>query len=209
MNNSTSTRYRLLGFSRRISLVTVLVSSLSLAQAQNTGTSSGPVIDDTTSELDATVVESTPARTAEPTQTVRRATVSRPVEIEVYDAIEPEVIAGGAEETFSLPGSGYFITNQDIRDQNYTNVNRVFAKVPGVYAREEDGSGLFPNISIRGVDGTRNEKITVMEDGILQAPAPYASPSAYYSPNIARMAGFEILWEPRSTPAGGKSVASK
>ena len=193
MNDTTSTRYRLPGFSHRITLMTLLASSLSLAEAQNTETNSGPVINDTTSELDATIVESAPVRTPEPTQTVRRATVSRPVEIEVYDSIEPEVIAGGAEETFALPGSGYFITNQDIRDQNYTNVNRVFAKVPGVYTREEDGSGLFPNISIRGVDGTRNEKITVMEDGILQAPAPYASPSAYYSPNIARMAGVEIL----------------
>ena len=32
-----------------------------------------------------------------------------------------------------------------------------------------------------------------MEDGILQAPSPYSAPSAYYSPNIARMAGVEIL----------------
>lgn len=177
----------------RISLMGILASWLNLADAQDTETATAPVIDDATSELDATIVESAPARTPEPTQTVRRATATRPVEIEVYDTIEPEVITGGAEDTFVLPGSGYFITSQDIRDQNYTNVNRVFAKVPGVYAREEDGSGLFPNISIRGVDGTRNEKITVMEDGILQAPAPYAAPSAYYSPNIARMAGVEIL----------------
>ncbi len=103
------------------------------------------------------------------------------------------MILGGATETYRLPGSGYFVTSQEIREQNYTNVNRVLAKVPGVYVREEDGAGLFPNISIRGVDGTRSEKITLMEDGILQAPAPYSAPSAYYSPNVARMAGVEIL----------------
>jgi len=175
----------------QISLAGIVASTLSLSEAQET--SSAPVIDDATSELDVTVVESAPAPAPAPTPRVRQATVSRPVEIEVYDTIEPEVITGGVEETYSLPGSGYFITSQDIRDNNYTNVNRVFAKVPGVYVREEDGAGLFPNISIRGVDGTRNEKITVMEDGILQAPAPYAAPSAYYSPNIARMAGVEIL----------------
>ncbi|MDF1823974.1 MAG: TonB-dependent receptor [Verrucomicrobiales bacterium] len=155
----------------------------------------GPVIDDATSELDVTIVTSTPAppREATPTETVRRATATRPVEIEVYDTIDPEFISGGAEETFTLPGSGYFVTAGEIRDQNYVNVNRVLARVPGVYVREEDGAGLFPNISIRGVDGTRSEKLTIMEDGILQAPAPYAAPSAYYSPNVARMAGVEIL----------------
>lgn len=156
---------------------------------------SGPIIDDSTGELDAIILEETPtpARTPSPGETVRRATTSRPVEVDVYDTLTPDVIVGGAEEAFRLPGSGYFVTSGDIRDQNYVNVNRVFAKVPGVYVREEDGAGLFPNISIRGVDGTRSEKITVMEDGILQAPAPYAAPSAYYSPNVGRMAGVEIL----------------
>lgn len=154
---------------------------------------SAPVIDDETGQLDATVVTATPARKPVEQQVVRQATASRPVEVEVYDTLTPDLITGGADDTYSLPGSGYFVTSQDIRDQNYTNVNRVFAKIPGVYVREEGGSGLFPNISIRGVDGTRSEKVTIMEDGILQAPAPYAAPSAYYSPNIGRMAGVEVL----------------
>ncbi len=173
--------------------LSISICSLLPSQAEDEVTNLGPVIDDNTSELDATIVSAAPARSPEVQQTVRQATASRPVEIEVYDTLTPELITGGANETYSLPGSGYFVTAQDIRDQNYTNVNRVFAKVPGVYVREEDGSGLFPNISIRGVDGTRSEKVTIMEDGILQAPAPYAAPSAYYSPNIGRMAGVEIL----------------
>lgn len=165
-----------------------------LAQAQEPAaapSASAPIIDDSTSELDATVVNSTPSAT--PNRTVRAATASRPAEVVVYDTIEPEVIPGGPVETFSLPGSGYFVTSEEIREFNYTNINRVLARVPGVYVREEDGSGLFPNISIRGVDGTRSEKLTIMEDGILQAPSPYSAPSAYYSPAVGRMAGVEIL----------------
>lgn len=172
-------------------LPALIVSGMGLAQAQETATTTAPVIDDTTSELDATVVTSSPAAPATPS--VRPATASRPVEVEVYDTIEPEIITGGPVETFSLPGSGYFVTSQEIREFNYTNPNRVLARVPGVYVREEDGAGMFPNISIRGNDGTRSEKITVMEDGILAAPAPYAAPSAYYFPNTGRMAGVEVL----------------
>ena len=111
-------------------------------------------------------------------------------EIETLEAV---TVIGDRLELFTLPGSGYLVDEAAIRDQNYTNINRVLAKVPGVYVREEDGYGNFPNISIRGGDGTRSEKVTVMEDGILTAPAPYSAPAAYYSPKVARMSGVEVL----------------
>ncbi len=162
------------------------------AQAQDAEKKLGPVIDDETGQLDATIVSAAPATE---TETSKPAAASPVVSIEVRDTLEPDLKIG-VNSTIVLPGSSYYISSDGIRDQNYTNVNRVLAKVPGVYVREEDGSGLFPNISIRGVDGTRSEKITLLEDGILQAPAPYAAPSAYYSPNIGRMAGVEIIKGP-------------
>lgn len=112
---------------------------------------------------------------------------------ETFDTLEPSVIIGSADEVFNLPGSGYYVDTNDIQENSYLSVNRVLAKVPGVYVREENGFGLFPNISIRGGDGTRSERVTIMEDGILQSPAPYSAASAYYSPNVSRMAGLEVL----------------
>ena len=107
--------------------------------------------------------------------------------------LEAMTVIGNKDEVFELPGSGYVVDAEEIRAQNYTNVNRVLAKVPGVYVREEDGFGNFPNISLRGADGTRSEKTTVMEDGILSAPATYSAPGAYYSPRAGRMNGIEVL----------------
>ena len=106
----------------------------------------------------------------------------------------PEVALIGSEASEQkLPASGAYIGEEELRRYLNVDVNRVLRQVPGVYLREEDGMGLFPNISIRGVTTERSKSVTVMEDGILSAPAPYSAPSAYYSPNVARMSGLEIL----------------
>ncbi len=113
--------------------------------------------------------------------------------VDTFDSLDAMVVIGSQDDVFKLPGSGYYVDTTEIQENSYLNINRILAKVPGVYVREEDGFGLFPNISIRGGDGTRSEKVTIMEDGILSAPAPYSAPSAYYSPNGPRMSGIEIL----------------
>ena len=102
-------------------------------------------------------------------------------------------IIGSETAARTLPASGSYIGAEELAKYNVTDVNRALRQSTGVYLREEDGFGLFPNISVRGVTTERSKAVTVMEDGILSAPAPYSSPSAYYSPNIGRMSGLEIL----------------
>jgi Fe(3+) dicitrate transport protein len=103
------------------------------------------------------------------------------------------MVIGNPANIKKIPGSAQVVTKEDIRQQNYDDINRVLRKVPGVYVREEDGFGLFPSISIRGVDTTRSSKITIMEDGVMMSPAPYTAPAAYYSPTTGRMSGLEVL----------------
>jgi len=113
--------------------------------------------------------------------------------IESIEELDSSSVVGNTERLFRLAGSAAYLDKQALTRQNSTNLNQIVARVPGVFARDETGTGFFPNLSIRGADGVRMDRTTVMEDGILMAPAPYSAPSAYYSPKVGRMRGLEIL----------------
>ncbi|NBB79164.1 MAG: TonB-dependent receptor [Verrucomicrobia bacterium] len=110
-----------------------------------------------------------------------------------YPQLDTFQVIGSKEAVFDIPGSSFYFGEADLERFKFSNINDILRQAPGVYVRDEDGFGIFPNISIRGVDTNRSAKVTLMEDGILTAPAPYSSPAAYYSPTAGRMSGIEIL----------------
>ena len=107
---------------------------------------------------------------------------------------ESEVTIIGSERALQLSeGSTDRIDSDAITRFESSDLNDVLASTPGVYIREEDGFGLRPNIGLRGTDPDRSAKISLMEDGILIGPAPYAAPAAYYVPNVSRMRAVEVV----------------
>jgi Fe(3+) dicitrate transport protein len=98
----------------------------------------------------------------------------------------------GARPAELAGGSASYVTIEQLERFRYTDVHRVLKQVPGLYVVEEDGYGLRPNIGLRGSGTDRNSRITVMEDGVLIAPAPYAAPAAYYFPTMQRMSAVEV-----------------
>lgn len=92
-----------------------------------------------------------------------------------------------------IPGSGQYISSKTLDKLNQPNINHVLRTIPGINIRDEEGFGLRPNIGLRGTSVNRSAKITLMEDGILIAPAPYADPEAYYFPTFLRIQAIEVL----------------
>jgi len=107
--------------------------------------------------------------------------------------LKANTILGNKFVAQNRTGASYYLSSQELDKFGNTDVNRALRQVPGVSLYEEDGFGLRPNLSLRGTSPQRSSKITLMEDGVLIAPAPYSAPAAYYFPSIGRMEAVEIL----------------
>ena len=106
--------------------------------------------------------------------------------------ITRESLTGGSNLIKDIPGAAHYMGTKELEKFNYSDINRILRNIPGINLQEEEGFGLRPNIGMRGTGVERSSKITLMEDGILAAPAPYVAPAAYYFPAAGRMEGVEV-----------------
>jgi Fe(3+) dicitrate transport protein len=107
---------------------------------------------------------------------------------------ERVMVVGSASLAESIPGSAHYLGAEELlrRKVGFDDVHRLLQPVPGVHVQDEEGYGHRPNIGLRGAGSDRSAKITLLEDGVLVAPAPYAAPAAYYFPVTGRMSGLEV-----------------
>lgn len=122
------------------------------------------------------------------------------------ETIESVSIIGTKADARRIAGSGTVISNEDLQKTIDTDIHKILSAVPGLFFRTEDGYGLRPNISIRGTSLDRSSKITIMEDGVLVAPAPYTSASAYYFPTTGRIHAVEVLKGPSAITQGPSTI---
>ena len=122
------------------------------------------------------------------------------------EIVESVTIIGSKEDQKNLAGSGQIISNDDLLKAMDTDIQKILTAVPGLYMRTEEGYGLRPNISIRGTAIERSAKVAIMEDGVLVAPSPYTSSSAYYFPTTGRIHAVEVLKGPAAVSQGPQTI---
>jgi Fe(3+) dicitrate transport protein len=116
------------------------------------------------------------------------ALIARPFELPVVETVGLNPAA-----FLTIPGSANVLGQRTLETSRPFTVNEVLRKLPGVNVRDEEGFGLRPNISVRGLNPTRSTKVTLLEDGVPLAYAPYGDNASYYHPPIHRFERVELL----------------
>lgn len=107
--------------------------------------------------------------------------------------LEEITIVGTRDALTQTAGAAAVIDAERLARFEHTDIQQIVREIPGVSVQLEDGYGLRPNLSIRGTASERSGRITLLEDNVLIAPAPYSAPSAYYFPTAGRMHQVEVL----------------
>jgi Fe(3+) dicitrate transport protein len=115
-------------------------------------------------------------------------------------------VIGTREALETLAGSGSLIDETQLQRSQVFTVNEALRKAPGVNVRDEEGFALRPNIGIRGLNPTRSTKVTLLEDGLPLAYAPYGDNASYYHPPIDRFERIEVLKGADSLAFGPQTI---
>ena len=89
------------------------------------------------------------------------------------DLLNTMVLAGTSNTILRLDGLAANLAEKSPR--------QLFARVPGVFAYDMDGSGNQVNISTRGLDAHRSWELNVRQDGVLLNSDLYGYPASHYS----------------------------
>lgn len=103
-------------------------------------------------------------------------------------------------------GSNTVISAKTLQRIQPLGTEEMIRMVPGVNIAGDMGISNRPNISIRGSDPRRSNKILLLEDGSPISPAPYLAPGAYYNPPADRLDGIQVIKGPDVLIYGANNI---
>jgi len=78
-----------------------------------------------------------------------------------------------AEEVKTWAGSRTVISNDQLEKGANRTLDDALQRVPGVKIQDETGTGVLPQIAVRGLYDSRSGRAQILEDGIPLVLAPY------------------------------------
>ncbi|WP_137894994.1 TonB-dependent siderophore receptor [Ramlibacter sp. 2FC] len=90
--------------------------------------------------------------------------------------------APGAAQAKTHPGARTVLGEQALEDQAARTLDDVLRQVPGTTVLDESGTGVLPNIGVRGLNPLRSEQVLLLQDGMPMTLAPYGQTGASLFP---------------------------
>ena len=100
-----------------------------------------------------------------------------------------------AQNTFIFAGKKNEVINLVQTDADITNKvgRQAFAKIPGIFVYDMDGSGNQVNISTRGLDPHRGWEFNIRKDGVITNSDMYGYPASHYSMPFESIERIELV----------------
>lgn len=97
--------------------------------------------------------------------------------------------------TYNFSGKKNEVINVSVMDADIANktARQTFAKVPGLFVYDMDGSGNQINISSRGLDPHRGWDYNVRKDGIITNSDMYGYPASHFSMPLESISRIELV----------------
>ncbi|NMS57972.1 TonB-dependent receptor plug domain-containing protein, partial [Vibrio parahaemolyticus] len=77
------------------------------------------------------------------------------------------------EDVKEYPGARTVITRDQIEKTAAGSIDNALQRVPGIKVQDESGTGVLPNISVRGLKASRSGHAQFLMDGVPLTLAPY------------------------------------
>lgn len=97
--------------------------------------------------------------------------------------------APGSSAPKKHPGARSVVSKDGLTNIGARTLEDTLRQVPGVNVLDESGTGVLPNIGVRGLNPLRSEQVLLLQDGIPMTLAPYGQTGASLFPLTLQAVG--------------------
>lgn len=79
------------------------------------------------------------------------------------------------ESEWDYTGARTVVDDEELHERGALNLEDALRPTPGIQVLDETGTGVLPNIGVRGLNPLRSERLQILKDGYPIAIAPTAT----------------------------------